>query len=613
MNKFFRGVGLATGVLLLSSGFVPSIGESFGASDVEAATVTYKTVNNVNLRSSASWSGKVITVVKKGTVVEHVGISGGWIKVKVAGKVGYVPRTYVKKISTTVSKVPVSAVPASVNYPIKVTTSDVNLYSSRITTSKVLTQVPKGSRVEVLEIISSWVHVRYGTTEGYIPLRNLADYFVGDYATTANLSMYDARSTGAKLLVTIPKGTKLTMLDHITSWYKVEYNGQVGFVAARSVMPIVEEVVKIQYQTTDSLNMRSGSSVAFGILQVIPSGSVVDFVSDEGNGWYKISYNGVTGFVSSAYLTDVKTVNVPVIKYTEYPNSLSEVVDIQFSVNAQTDAYRSAPAYVLRSDVSITDMKAKAIREARVFESMSTASHVYGKMATGTTLTAESVGTNYVRVTYGAWRSAKKEDIVAKVDPSTVSVISKEYYQFLDLSASAKVSAATLDKALVGKGILDKQGQAFIDAGRLHGVNEVYLMSHALLETGHGTSTLARGVLVSEVDGKPVTPRVVYNMYGIGAIDSSPLKGGSEYAYKQGWFSPAEAIIGGAKFIGSGYINNATYRQNTLYKMRWNPSAPGTHQYATDIGWAAKQTGMIYDLYQQLDNYTLTFDVPKYR
>ena len=51
--------------------------------------------------------------------------------------------------------------------------------------------------------------------------------------------------------------------------------------------------------------------------------------------------------------------------------------------------------------------------------------------------------------------------------------------------------------------------------------------------------------------------------------------------------------------------------------MRWNPGAMEkgnvTHQYASDIGWAAKQTRTIYNLYQQLDSYTIHLDIPVYK
>ncbi len=106
---------------------------------------------------------------------------------------------------------------------------------------------------------------------------------------------------------------------------------------------------------------------------------------------------------------------------------------------------------------------------------------------------------------------------------------------------------------------------------------------------------------------------MVYNMFGIGAYDSNPNYLGAQYAYNRRWFTPELAILGGAQFTSSSYINHSSYRQNTLYKMRWNPNSPGRHQYATDIGWAVKQVSRIKNLYDQCTNYTLEFDIPKYK
>jgi mannosyl-glycoprotein endo-beta-N-acetylglucosaminidase len=106
---------------------------------------------------------------------------------------------------------------------------------------------------------------------------------------------------------------------------------------------------------------------------------------------------------------------------------------------------------------------------------------------------------------------------------------------------------------------------------------------------------------------------MVYNMFGINAVDSNPLYKGAEFAYNQGWFTPEAAIRGGAVFVAKNYVNHAAYGQDTLYKIRWNPGRPGLHQYATDIGWASKQTGFIRQLYQQVNIYSLKFDIPRYR
>lgn len=207
------------------------------------------------------------------------------------------------------------------------------------------------------------------------------------------------------------------------------------------------------------------------------------------------------------------------------------------------------------------------------------------------------------------------------VNPNNFSKDSREFMQFLILSQTSGVTAKEInDKFLNGRGILDGQGQAFIEAGRKHKINEVYLIAHALHETGNGTSTLARGIEVGrDKNGKSVIVtssnraslkniKKTYNMYGVRAYDNCASECGSEYAYDQGWFTPADAIIGGAEFIFS-YIKRG---QDTLYKMKWNPVNPGYPQYATHVQWATLQAERIQLMYDKLDTYSLKFDVPKF-
>ncbi|GEL78658.1 S-layer homology domain-containing protein [Tenuibacillus multivorans] len=218
-------------------------------------------------------------------------------------------------------------------------------------------------------------------------------------------------------------------------------------------------------------------------------------------------------------------------------------------------------------------------------------------------------------------------------NPENFDQDSSEFYQFLVLSGQSGLSADEINNDILdGKGILDGEAQAFIDASKEYNVNEIYLIAHAFHETGNGTSTLAKGVGVDENgevpmeendDGEeePVIIRdldderidhIVYNMYGYGAVDSQPIRGGAKYAFDQGWFSPAEAIEGGAEHISRNYIGIG---QDTLYKMRWDPEDPGDHQYATHTQWATVQAEEIHDMfteYDLTDSYAMQFDVPEF-
>ena len=180
-------------------------------------------------------------------------------------------------------------------------------------------------------------------------------------------------------------------------------------------------------------------------------------------------------------------------------------------------------------------------------------------------------------------------------------------YQFLRLDRPQSLSVDRLNRLLKGKGMLENQGQAFANAAKLTGVNEIYLIAHALLETGNGQSKLAKGANLVNNQVVSNSPIKYYNVYGIGAYDYAPLVNGINYAKQSGWNSISKAIIDGAKFIAQDYIKSG---QNTLYKMRWNPDQPGTHQYATDINWANVNAEGLKYLYDQINSVGKYFEIP---
>ncbi|WML59026.1 glucosaminidase domain-containing protein [Neobacillus sp. PS2-9] len=342
------------------------------------------------------------------------------------------------------------------------------------------------------------------------------------------------------------------------------------------------------------------------------------------NKWYYFDTNGK--MVTGEKIIDGKTYNFfedgvlntgPVVKTTSYNLSYQQMLDLEMTRTPQTDKYRNVNAYVSSEYVlkDVTDPTKGVVISTtplNVRENTNTNSFIFGTLKNGSQVTIVSTVGTWYEIKYDTWRNAKSEDVSYYLNPNTFSSTSTEYFQFLLLNKSAGTTAKDLNaKPLAGKGILDGKGQAFIQASQQYNVNEVYLISHSLLETGNGTSQLAKGIIVDTVDGQPVEPKTVYNMYGVGAIDSCPNTCGSQYAYKQGWFTPEAAIIGGAAFIGQGYIN-ASVPQNTLYKMRWNPINP-SHQYATDIGWAVKQTNNIKRIYDSLSSYTLYYELPEYK
>ena len=78
----------------------------------------YSATADINLRKENSWSGQIITVIKKGTNLEVVSIDNNWAKVNYNGNVGYVPSTHIIKAeSNTPSQPSQPSVPNTPSQP----------------------------------------------------------------------------------------------------------------------------------------------------------------------------------------------------------------------------------------------------------------------------------------------------------------------------------------------------------------------------------------------------------------------------------------------------------------------------------------------------------------
>ena len=200
-------------------------------------------------------------------------------------------------------------------------------------------------------------------------------------------------------------------------------------------------------------------------------------------------------------------------------------------------------------------------------------------------------------------------------------------YQFADLRVQSATTAVQLNSFISSSssgvhGKLKDTGKYFVKAAQTYKLNQDYLLAHAILESGWGTSTLAMGYYYTggTIDGKKYPAGTYYNFYGIGAYDSSPLSGGRKMAIINGWSSPEKAIMGAAQWIAKNYVYKADYPQCTLYAMKWdygrsNASlAYGWHQYATSATWAHSIARIIGDIYARTGtDKKLTYIRPRYK
>jgi mannosyl-glycoprotein endo-beta-N-acetylglucosaminidase len=573
-------------------------------------------------------TGKLVKVgsLEKGQEFPRIKDLGNWHQIKFGKGYGYVWKESTEPSNGGSIKNLNTLSPQSLTFTALV---DLPVYDNSSGSLVKFATIQKGVQYPILKDYGNWYAVDVSGRIGYVHKNGVKLTFTTTHryfeVLVDNTPIYDNSSGQLIPVAYLKKGQVFPRIRDVGNWHEVKYGRHVGYVWKEATRPPFQINLKNEnngvYQPSNRnflaivdlpvYDNSSGSLVHFATIKAKQSYPII---SEAGN-WIRIDIAGRIGYVHKSGVQIG-----PIFRYTQYDLTLEEMLNIQMTKNPQTDKYRYDKSYVHSAYVKVETPNTYPTKGTvtattlNVREGTGTNYWIVGTLKYGEPVEVLAKVGDWYEIEYGPWKNAKPEDVLAYLNPNNFSRDSKDYYQFLVLSESAGIPVQDLNnKILFNKGILKGKGQAFIDAGLMYGINEIYLISHALLETGNGTSALANGILVDTVDGKPVEPKIVYNMYGIGAYDNCPNSCGAEYAYKQGWFTPEAAIIGGAQYIASKYIHHPTYKQDTLYEMRWNPANPGTHQYATDIGWAVKQVRNISQLYDLLDHYTLIFDVPVYR
>lgn len=234
------------------------------------------------------------------------------------------------------------------------------------------------------------------------------------------------------------------------------------------------------------------------------------------------------------------------------------------------------------------------------------------------------------------------DDFYAALDPDQYEYGTSDFYQFAVLTDGySGMTASSMNKYVAANcglywepttgrtSILRDLGHAFVDAAKTHGVNETYLLAHAIWESGWGCSELACGwtpkedgeVVVGGVSYPYYAGKTYYNFYGIGAVDSNALAGGKAMAVKEGWTSPELAVSGAAKWISDNYLRRSSGAQNTMYLMKWDvvgaaKSGSAWHEYCTGLsGWCTGIGGVMGGCYRTAGwefGRGLRFSVPVY-
>ena len=240
----------------------------------EVVGATGRILAEANFRSQPSTtSGTIITTIPQNTQVDITAIpldgdTDGWYRVSYQGQTGYVYAELVELLTSGATPTPDPGYGTEVSDCIgEVTTDKVNFRTEPkkdTNNANVIEQLSAGTQVEVL---------------------------------------------------TIPDGTTTS------DWYRVRYNGTVGYIQAPFIRilsggatptptptptPEATVVNATGMVTSDGVNFRTGAGMSYASMGKLNTGTVVQLLTiptviDESH-WYKVFYNGTTGYIQSPYI-----------------------------------------------------------------------------------------------------------------------------------------------------------------------------------------------------------------------------------------------------------------------------------------------------------------------
>ena len=561
--------------------------------------------DGLKFRTGAGTSYSIIKVLNKGEKVEVISESAGWSKVRYDSRLGYVASQYIDKTNT--------------NYIIKeVNTDGLNVRTGPSTSYSSIGKLNKGTKVQVISESAGWSKINYNNKIAYVssgylktvstntsdtkPEDSTEQYKEIKVVNTNGLNVRKGPSTSYSSIGKLNKGSNVEVISESAGWSKINYNNTTAYVATMyldkkttNTEDSTEQYKEIKVVNTNGLNVRKGPSTSYSSIGKLNKGSNVEVIS-ESAGWSKINYNNTTAYVATMYLDkitsseqvppvvggdSVENVNGAIINYKALNYTLKEHVDVQYK---------------------------KALEGGNVISSSISRS--------------SEESTTYVMAQSRAFSPASKSDLEYYLNPGNFTSSNSGMMQFLRLDTyKGGVSESELNSYLNslpkvnGKNtVFYNQGKTFIDAAKKYDIDLIYLVSHAMWETGYGKSVLAQGQTITSYKGNTLPqPVTVYNFFGIGAIDKSANVSGAEASYSNGWTSIEKTIDGSAKWIRDNYIKSSKYNQNTIYKMKFNYEY-SFHQYATDVNWANGISGIMYKLVSMYDTASnLNFEVPNYK
>ena len=166
---------------------------------------------------------------------------------------------------------------------------------------------------------------------------------VANQSPSAFLNLREYPSYSANVLGIYYNGAVCTILSTYSSgWYEVEIDGMHGYFRSEyiKVNGGSSTTATVTASSGSTVNLREGPSTSYGVLYRVPIGSRVSVLL-KGNNFWKIRYNGLTGYMSSSFLSSGYTPAPTAVPYTSGYAVVSNISSYQ-SVNMRAQPSTSA-------------------------------------------------------------------------------------------------------------------------------------------------------------------------------------------------------------------------------------------------------------------------------
>jgi predicted phage tail component-like protein len=146
--------------------------------------------------------------------------------------------------------------------------------------------------------------------------------------TVSTINMRASRTTSSAVLTQMKRGTYLNIIQVVDGWLNTTYNGKTGWVKISAGLTKVT-TVSTTYYTTNELNVRAGRGTNYRILTVIPKNTpIIVYTNTKSGNWVQVKYNGVTGYVHTNYIIEGNKVQIDTDEKFETAEDKLGIVEI---------------------------------------------------------------------------------------------------------------------------------------------------------------------------------------------------------------------------------------------------------------------------------------------